>query len=50
MVGHGVYSGEFKKGIAEGQGVLKYDDGSVYDGNFKDHLPHGQGKLTKNGG
>jgi hypothetical protein len=44
-----VYTGQFKGGKPEGQGVMKYDD-YTFDGTFKNGLEDGRGIITyKNG-
>ena len=39
------YTGEFKNGLYNGQGIISYVD-AIYDGGWKDGLYHGQGTLT----
>ena len=33
--------------IAEGEGVMKYANGSIFQGNFYNGLKHIEGKLTE---
>ena len=40
------YVGQFKEGLADGYGVLKYDTGGFYEGYFKTDLRHGFGKES----
>ena len=37
------YIGEFKAGVIEGKGFIKYPDNEMYEGDFKNGFPHGQG-------
>ena len=37
------YSGRFKHGRREGQGIMKYENGDEYQGNWHDDQPHGKG-------
>jgi len=39
------YTGEFKNGLYNGQGIISYVD-AIYDGGWKDGLYHGQGTFT----
>lgn len=39
------YEGTFVSGLREGQGTLKYADGSVYHGQWFQDKRHGQGIL-----
>jgi hypothetical protein len=42
----GVYVGECKKGLADGDGVFEYMNGKyIFQGKFKKGLKHGEGKL-----
>jgi hypothetical protein len=42
----GIYEGEIdKKGRAHGEGVFKFNDGSVYEGTFSKNRFHKKGKL-----
>ncbi|MBL8787366.1 MAG: hypothetical protein JNJ59_20840 [Deltaproteobacteria bacterium] len=45
LVDNRVYSGDFKRGEPDGQGMLRYEDGSVYVGAFARGKPHGPGRL-----
>ena len=40
------YSGHFTKGIIDGRGINKYEDGSIYEGNYKKGIKHGFGIYT----
>ena len=40
------YVGQFKEGLADGYGVLKYDTGGFYEGYFETDLRHGFGKES----
>ena len=42
----GVYVGEFKNDLFNGQGTYTFADGRVYEGKFKDDKFHGQGTMT----
>lgn len=43
---HGVYIGDCKNGLAEGDGVFEYMDGKyIFHGKFRKGLKHGKGKL-----
>lgn len=50
LVHNRVYSGDFKRGEPEGQGMLRYEDGSVYVGTFARGKPHGPGRLISASG
>jgi hypothetical protein len=39
------YSGGFKAGEPSGQGVLRYEDGTIYSGPFVKGRPHGEGRI-----
>lgn len=41
-----LYSGEWKKGKPNGQGVMTYPNGVVYVGTWYDGQPMGEGKIT----
>jgi len=43
---NGVYRGELKGKIPEGQGVFQYNDSSRYEGEFRNGLMEGFGKLS----
>ena len=45
-----IYDGEWKTGKYEGQGTIKYSDGTKYAGKWKEGLPNGQGTLTDSNG
>jgi len=46
-----IYEGDFVEGEMDGQGIIKYMDGSWYEGQFKKDKYDGKGKLVfKNGG
>lgn len=36
-----VYEGNYKYGLKNGYGKLKWDDGRLYDGYWKDGFQHG---------
>lgn len=40
------YEGNFKDGVADGTGTMRYADGSVYQGEIRMTERHGQGRLT----
>ena len=40
------YHGEWKDGLPNGNGSIKYDNGNSYSGSFKDGEPHGSGTFT----
>ena len=40
------WSGECPKGYADGNGILKWSDGTLYSGDVKDGRFHGRGLLT----
>ena len=40
------YIGEFKNGVYEGQGILKFFNGEIYNGGWKDGLMHGNGLYS----
>jgi len=42
------YEGTFIDGMKDGQGEMKYADGSMYAGNWDKDLRHGIGKMTWN--
>ena len=44
------YVGEFKDGMAHGQGTYTYANGDKYVGEFKDNLLNGQGTFTTTDG
>ncbi len=35
LTGESKYEGEFRDDQRHGQGVMRFEDGSVYEGNFK---------------
>lgn len=39
----GIYTGKWKQGEPNGQGTIKWDNGTVYEGEWKDGLENGQG-------
>lgn len=41
-----IYLGEFKEGLFEGKGTLKWRNGEEYSGDFKAGLQHGRGVRT----
>lgn len=43
------YEGEFKNGVKEGRGQMKFRNGFVYDGEFRGDKIHGKGKIMKDG-
>ncbi len=43
------YEGEFKNGVKEGRGQMKFKGGVVYDGEFRGDKIHGRGKIMKDG-
>jgi len=46
-----IYEGNFVEGEMDGQGIIKYMDGTWYEGQFKKDKYDGKGKLVfKNGG
>jgi hypothetical protein len=40
------YIGEYKNGLANGQGSITFATGGKYIGQFKNNMQHGQGKYT----
>lgn len=40
------YEGETKDGYFDGQGIIKYSNGSTYSGEWKSNLRHGKGTYT----
>ena len=48
--GAGVYEGYVKDGIPNGQGTIKYNDGSEYKGGFYDGKPNGNGVYKNSKG
>ena len=42
----GIYSGDMKKGVAEGRGVLKVDDFVLFEGRWSRGRYHGEGKES----
>ncbi len=44
------YEGEFKRGLYNGKGAIKYKDGSVYTGEFKNGLRDGYGTFRGSNG
>lgn len=42
----GMYTGEIKAGVPDGQGTLTWDDGTVYTGDFRVGSMTGKGTLT----
>ncbi|MDO5509200.1 MAG: hypothetical protein Q4F57_00755 [Weeksellaceae bacterium] len=40
------YEGEIRNDKANGQGVGKFESGSIYEGNWKDNMRHGRGTFT----
>jgi|GEM_PF-1749776 len=44
--GEGVYTGQVKNGVFNGNGVWKSENGAVYSGDFKDGMYDGQGTMT----
>ena len=46
-----IYDGDFINGVMEGDGIIKYSDGTYYEGQFRNDKYQGKGKiLFKNGG
>ena len=46
-----IYEGDFINGVMEGDGIIKYSDGTYYEGQFRNDKYQGKGKiLFKNGG
>jgi hypothetical protein len=39
------YKGDFKHGLKDGAGKLKYATGEVYEGEWKEDKRHGQGIM-----
>ncbi len=39
------YIGDWKYGMANGQGTVTRPDGTTYTGEWKDHKRHGQGTM-----
>ena len=48
--GIGVYEGNIKDGKPDGQGTVRYNDGSEYKGGFHDGLPNGKGTYKNSKG
>ena len=44
------YKGEHRKGIREGQGIFKTNDGKLYEGGWSNNKMHGRGRETFNNG
>ena len=44
--GSSTYEGDVKKGMAHGEGIFTFSDGSKYEGKFKKNKIHGKGKYT----
>lgn len=44
------YEGEFKNGLFNGKGTIKYKDGSIYTGEFKNGLRDGYGTFQDSKG
>ena len=46
-----IYEGDFVEGNIDGEGIIRYFNGSMYEGQFKNWKYEGKGKITfKNGG
>lgn len=46
-----IYEGDFINGVMEGDGIIKYSDGTSYEGQFKNDKYQGKGIIIfKNGG
>lgn len=46
-----IYEGDFINGVMEGDGIIKYSDGTYYEGQFRNDKYQGKGKIVfKNGG
>jgi hypothetical protein len=43
--GEDMYIGSFRKGLPDGKGVYKYNNGPTYTGNWKKGLKDGEGEL-----
>ena len=41
----GVYEGEWKHSLQNGQGRYQHEDGSWYEGSWQDGHPHGHGQM-----
>lgn len=39
------YTGDFKDGLKDGNGIFKYPSGNYYEGEFKKDAKHGQGTM-----
>jgi serine/threonine-protein kinase len=48
--GVGVYAGNIEDGKPNGQGTVRYNDGSEYKGGFHDGLPNGKGTYKNSKG
>ena len=48
--GVGVFTGNLKDGVPNGQGTVRYNDGSEYKGGFHDGLPNGKGTYKNSKG
>jgi hypothetical protein len=46
QIGRQIKRGNFIDGLLEGEGYLKYENGSTYKGNFLNGSPNGKGRLT----
>jgi hypothetical protein len=40
------YSGEWVRGVREGTGTCRYDDGTIYSGYFKGNVRNGKGVCS----
>lgn len=47
--GYAVYTGSFKNGLPDGQGIMDYGDGEKYEGAFKNGKEDGQGTAYSKG-
>jgi hypothetical protein len=45
-----VYTGQWRNGVREGHGVMKYTNGDVFEGSFEDDQKHGPGKYVPHKG
>ena len=51
FLGKYIYEGGFINGVMEGDGIIKYSDGTYYEGQFRNDKYQGKGKIVfKNGG
>jgi len=47
---NGIYSGQVKLNIPQGEGIWQHPDGIIYEGQWSNGLPQGKGKMTTEDG